>query len=391
MLSSSLTPYQAALVLNGIPGVGPVALRRLSDAFSGDLPAILSAGFSRLAAIPGIGKTLAEKICQWQEFFDLEKEEREIAKRGVKFIPFFDEAFPPLLREIADPPVGLYVAGEISAVKTKKAVALVGTRKASLYGTANAEKIAAGLARAGWCVVSGGARGIDTAAHSGALNTGGQTVAVLGCGLDIVYPPENFELFKKISSNGGAVVSEFPFGKKADKRTFPQRNRIVAGMSAGTLVVESDIAGGSIITANFAGECGRTVFALPGRVEQAGSRGCHKLIRDGATLVTSAEDILEDLTGSAIQTVFDFEKISASADGNGDSEENFSAGTLEKFSGNARKILEALRDGSSLSPDALSVKTGLSFPDVSSELLLLELDRVVARKADGTYEIDGRQ
>jgi len=390
MSSPTPNPRQAALVLNGLAGVGPVALRRLSDAFSGDLPAILAAEYSHLSAISGIGKNLAEKICAWRELFDLEKEERLLAARGVNFVPFFDEAFPPLLKEIADPPIGLYVAGEISAVSTKKAVALVGTRKASLYGTTNAEKIAAGLARAGWCVVSGGARGIDTSAHSGALDAGGQTVAVLGCGLDIVYPPENFELFKKIATNGGAVVSEFPFGKKADRRTFPQRNRIIAGMSAGTLVVESDVAGGSIITANFAGDCGRAVFALPGRVEQPGSRGCHKLIRDGATLVTSAEDILEDLVGSAIQTVFDFEKIASTADGNDDACDNVSTGTLENFSENARKILVALRDGSALSPDVLAARTGLSFPEISSELLLLELDHIVARKADGSYELDGR-
>lgn len=378
-----MTPTQAALVLNGLPGVGPVALRRLSDAFSGDLPAVLSASQKRLAAVPGIGKTLAEKIVAWRENFDLEKEERALAERGVKFIPFFDNAFPSLLKEIPDPPIGLYVDGDVAALGSRKTVALVGTRKASLYGTTNAGKIARGLATAGWTVVSGGARGIDTAAHTGALDAGGRTVAVLGCGLDIVYPPENFELFKKISASGGAVVSEFPFGKKADRRTFPQRNRIIAGMAAGTLVVESDVAGGSIITANFAADCGRTVFALPGRVEQPGARGCHHLIRDGATLATSAEDILEDLDGAPAQTVFDFEKTETSSD----PAENFSD---KNFSDDAKKILAALGDGSALSPDEIAARTQLPFPSVSAGLLLLELDHVVARKADGTYEIRGK-
>lgn len=374
------TLAQAAMILNGLPGIGPIAVRRLCDAFDGDLPAILHAEKKTLSALPGIGKTLAEKIVSWRTLFDLEKEERALAAHGAKFVPFFDDAFPPLLKEIPDAPAGLYVRGNAERLKTQKTVGLVGTRKASLYGTTNARKIASGLAVAGWTVVSGGARGIDTAAHEGALacgENGGGTLCVLGCGLDIVYPPENFELFKKISENGSAVVSEFCFGKKADRRTFPQRNRIIAGISAGTLVVESDLAGGSIITANFATDCGRTVFALPGRVEQFGSRGCHRLIREGATLATCADDIIEDLSGTPVQQTFCFEENSG---GN-------AANTANKLSPEAQKILAVLREGEALSPDALAERTGMPFPLVSANLLLLELDRIVARKADGLYEI----
>lgn len=372
-----LTQTQAAMALNGVPGIGPVAVRRLREAFGDDLSAVLRAEKSRLSSVPGIGKTLGEKISAWRDFFDLEKEERALAAHDAKFVPFFDDAFPPLLKRIPDPPTGLYVRGNADALATEKCVALVGTRKASLYGTTNAKKIARELAAAGWLVVSGGARGIDTAAHEGALDAGnGKTVVVLGCGLDVVYPPENFELFRKIAADGGAVVSEFPFGKKADRRTFPQRNRIIAGMAAGTLVVESDIAGGSIITANFAADCGRAVFALPGRVEQPGSRGCHKLIRDGATLAASAADILEDLEGVPVQQMLDLGKTDGD-DG---------AGT-ENLSDEARKILSALREGAALTPDELSARTGLPFPSVSANLLLLELDRRVSRKADGGYEI----
>lgn len=394
-MTTNLTPTQAALVLNAIPGLGSVTFRRLSDAFDGDLPAVLAAGKVRLAAVPALGKGLAEKIADWQKFFDLEKEERHLAASGARFVPVFDDAFPPLLKKIPEPPIGLYVAGNVAALATTRSVAIVGTRKASLYGMQNAEKIARSLAAAGWTVVSGGARGIDSAAHKGALAAGGgKTVSVFGCGLDIVYPPENFELFKEITANGGALVSEFPFGKKADRRSFPQRNRVIAGIAAGTLVVESDIAGGSIITANFAAELGRSVFALPGRVEQFGSRGCHKLIRDGATLVTSADDLLEDLAGSPIQTLLNFDENPAPGnDGNAvpanDAEKisGVPAADSENFSPEAKKILAALADGAPRTPDELSELLALPFPLVSANLLLLEIDRRVARKADGAYEI----
>ena len=364
---------QAAMILNGIAGVGPVAAKRLREAFDGDLAAALSAEKSRLAALPGIGKTLAEKISAWREHFDPEKEERALAAYGARFVAFSDETFPPLLKEIPDPPLGLYVRGNADALASAKTVAVVGTRKASLYGTANARKIARDLAAAGKIVVSGGARGIDTAAHEGALDAAGTTFAVFGCGLDVVYPPENAELFKRIAANGGALLSEFPFGKKADRRTFPQRNRLIAGMAAGVLVAESDEAGGSIITANFATDCGRAVFALPGRVEQPGSRGCHRLIREGATLATCAADILEDLSGKPVQQMLALE--------------NACAETGENLSAEARKILAALRGGEALSPDAVAERTDMPFPLVSANLLLLELDGRVARKADGAYEI----
>lgn len=379
-----LSPHQSALVLNGLSGIGPVACRRLRDAFDGDLSAVLSAEKKQLFSVPRIGKNLAEKIFAWREIFDLEKEERALAAHGTKFVPFFDSAFPPLLSEIPDPPVGLYVRGNTDALSSRKNVALVGTRKASLYGTVNAKKISRELAAAGWSVVSGGARGIDTAAHEGALEADGSTLCILGCGIDIVYPPENVELFKKIAQSSGAVVSEFPFGKKADKRTFPQRNRIIAGISAGTLVVESDFSGGSIITAHFAADCGRTVFALPGRVEQPGSRGCHKLIREGATLATCAADIIEDLAETPEQQMLAFEGFSTKTENRLPETAHTESGGL---SAEAQKILSHLQSGEALSPDTLSGRTGLPFPLVSATLLLLELDRIVSRKTDGSYEI----
>ena len=173
-------------------------------------------------------------------------------------------------------------------------IAVVGSRRTTLYGQSVAKKLGSDLARLGFCVVSGLARGIDTAAHEGALSVGGKTAAVLGCGIDIVYPPENLDLYRRIVETG-AVLSEFPFGRKADKQTFPMRNRVVAGISEAVVVVESDVQGGAMITARFAGEQGRLIYAVPGRIDQPTSHGCHQLIRDGATLFTGIDDILNEL------------------------------------------------------------------------------------------------
>lgn len=377
-----LSQKQAALVFNALPGLGSVSCRRISDAFGGDLAQALSAGVPALARV--VNRTLAERIANWREFFDLEKEERLLAEKNARFVPAFDDAFPPLLKQIPAPPIGLYVAGNPDVLAATDAVAIVGTRKASLYGATNARKFARELAARGLTIVSGGAIGIDTEAHRGALEApNGKTVAVLGCGIDVVYPRSNAALFREIVAHGGALVSEFPLGRQADRQTFPQRNRVIAGLTAGTLVAESDIAGGSIITANFAAELGRTVFALPNRIDQPRSRGCHKLIREGAILVSSVDDLLEDLTGTPAQTLLDFGENSS------ESEEKSAAElpNTENLSAEARKILATLADGTARTPDELSGQLGLPFPLVSANLLLLEIDRRVARRADGAYEI----
>lgn len=379
----SLTPVQAALVLNALSGIGPILCRTLESALDGDLTAALRVPAEKLARIRGIGKSVAEKIASWEREFDLAREEAKMEKLGFEFVPFFDARYPQMLKEIPDAPIGIYVYGNVAALQTRRTLAVVGTRKASLYGTAMTQKIARELAAARWTIVSGLARGIDTAAHIGALEAQGQTIAVLGCGLDLVYPPENLELYRKIAAENGAVISEFRLGRAADRRTFPQRNRIIAGLSAGMLVAESDEKGGSMLSAGFAADYGRTVFALPGRVDQANSRGCHKLIREGATLVTGARDILEELESVAEQPTLalDFGEIPESEAGGSASLEN--AGLVAE----ALQILKTLSGGDALSPDAIAELCGVPVATVLSNLLLLELDGRVARKADGTYEI----
>lgn len=380
-----LSETQAALILNALSGVGPALVRRLTDSLGCPLAEVLDVPAGTLAKISGIGKTLAEKIAAHEREFSLAREEEKMLRSGFEFIPFFDARYPAMLKEIPDAPIGIYVFGNVESLQTRRTISVVGTRKASLYGTSMSRKIAKELAFSRWTVVSGLARGIDTAAHLGALDGNGATVAVLGCGLDIIYPPENLELYRKIAETGGAVISEFKLGRVADRRTFPQRNRIIAGLSAGMLVVESDEKGGSMLSAGFAADYGRTVFALPGRVDQINSRGCHKLIREGATLITSAGDILEEMESVASQPslALDFGDVPAKNDSVAGTQ---IADALASLPPDAATIYARLENGDALSPDEIAEFTRLSVESVLSNLLLLELERLVARRADGAYE-----
>ncbi len=282
---------EAFVALNMIEHVGPVRVRQLLGHF-GDAPAILRASKLQLLQVHGIGEDTADAIVAWERNVDLAAELKRCEDFGCHVLIQGDADYPAMLREIYDPPIVLYVKGSLTG-KDKNAVAMVGSRQTTHYGIETARKLAYQLAYVGVTVVSGGARGIDTAAHQGALQAKGRTVAVLGNGINIVFPPENRELFERIAATG-AVITQFPFNRKADKQTFPIRNRIVAGMTLGTVVVEANLASGALITANFATEYGRQVFAVPGRIDSPRSKGCHDLIKKGAQLCESAEDILSE-------------------------------------------------------------------------------------------------
>lgn len=297
-----------------------------------------------------------------------------MAKSGADFITTRDAGYPKLLKEIHDPPIGLYRKGRYEF--GHPCVAIVGSRRTTLYGQATAKKFAAELARLGFCIVSGLARGIDTAAHEGALSVGGKTVAVLGCGIDIVYPPENLDLYRRIAETG-AVLSEFPFGRKADKQSFPMRNRVVSGLCEGVVVVESDVKGGAMITARFAGEQGRLIFAVPGRIDQATSHGCHQLIRDGATLLTGVDDILSELN------YLDGLRPKAIAT---EGEPSVLEQLLPQLDEKERRVFDCLKGGSMLSIDAAASATGLAAHEISAALMMLELKKLVSKRADGTFE-----
>src|SRR3989441_11606923 len=282
---------EALVALNLIEHVGPIRVRQLLEHF-GDAPAILRASKQQLLQARNIGEETADSISKWETGVPLAAELKRIQEFGCHILIQTDPEYPELLRQIYDPPLVLYVKGSLTA-KDKNAVAMVGSRMTTHYGIEAARKLAYQLAYVGVTVVSGAARGIDTAAHQGALTGKGRTIGVLGTGINLVFPPENVELYERIIANG-ALITQFPFNRPADKQSFPIRNRIVAGMTLGTAVVEANLTSGALITAHFATEYGRQVFAVPGRIDSPRSKGCHELIKKGAKLCESAEDILSE-------------------------------------------------------------------------------------------------
>jgi DNA processing protein len=253
---------------------------------------IFEASREALLRVEGITEQNVEKIFALRDM-GVEKEKRIMEKVGAKIITIFDPSYPPNLREIYDPPALIYVRGEIKE-EDKFAVAIVGTRRPTEYGRSVAYKLANELVQRGFTVVSGLARGIDTSAHKGALDGGGRTIAVLGCGVDIVYPQENKELMDRIIENG-AVISEFAPGVPPQPWHFPERNRLISGLSLGAVIVQAPEGSGALITANLALEQGREVFAVPGNIEDPRSKGPHQLIKEGAKLVELVDDIITEL------------------------------------------------------------------------------------------------
>ena len=295
-----MTEKDALLVLNAIPGVGNANIRKLLE-YYGSAHKILSLTENDLVADQVVSPKLAAAIARFPQEQFLAEELARIAEHDVRVLTFNDEEYPASLRVIADSPIVLYVKGRLPE-NLSLSLALVGSRGASLYGMSIAEQWSARLAEVGFTIVSGMARGIDTSAHAGALNANGQTVAVLGCGLSTVYPPENEELFAKIAASG-AVISEFPMTMPPMAHNFPRRNRIISGLSMGVIVVEAAAKSGALITADFALEQGREVYAVPGKVDSPTSKGVHGLIKQGAKLVSCVEDILEDIHPQLLQEV----------------------------------------------------------------------------------------
>jgi DNA processing protein len=374
---TELNAKRALMVLNALPNIGPITHRRLLEAFDGDPVRALTAPPGELKRIKGVGDTIAGTVAEWPKHFNWQREEAQMGLRGVKFVTAGDAGYPPLLRDIHDPPIGLYAQGDYTGLD--RAVAIIGSRRSTLYGIGVARKLAGDLAKLGLWVVSGGARGIDAAAHEGALAAGGKTAVVLGNGVDIVYPPEHQDLFKRIAKTG-VVLSEFPLGRKANAQTFPMRNRLIAGMCRAVVVVESDVNGGSMITAGQAVEQGREVFAVPGRIDQPASRGCHKLIRScEAKLLTGIEDILEEwrMTGQ-LDIKMD---VPTPADAPAVAPE-----VLAALGEDAKRIYELLKGANPTHPDEMVAETDLPSARVAASLLLLELKRLVVKRVDGKFE-----
>ena len=278
------------LCLTLVPGVGTTRFVRLLARFRTP-GSVLGAAEADLADV--VGQKLAQRIRSHRETADLERQIEALAHYDVQLVTMDDPDYPPRLAEIYDPPLALFVRGALHECDFHS-IALVGTRKASAYGLRMAGRLAGDLAARGITIVSGLAAGVDAAAHQGALDAGGRTLAVLGSGVDVVFPSENAALMQATIEKG-AVISPFPMGMKALRGNFPQRNRIISGLCMGTLVIEAPPGSGALITARTAAEQGREVFALPGQVGNRNSMGPHALIREGAKLVETAEDILVEL------------------------------------------------------------------------------------------------
>jgi DNA processing protein len=384
-----MTPKEAYLALNLLPRIGPIRVRRLLEHF--ETPqAILSAKRRELVAVPGIGEDMAEQIGDWENRIDLAEEQRRIADHGISLVTLDDTNYPEALRTIHDPPFLLYMKGTLLPGDAA-AIGVVGSRRTTHYGKEQAKKLSFQLARAGFCIISGLARGIDTAAHEAALAAKGRTVAVLGSGIGNVYPPENQSLADRISESG-AVLSEFPVLYVPDKQSFPLRNRIVAGMSQGLLVVEAPAWSGSLITANQALEQGRTVFAVPGPIDRPTSEGCHRLIQQGATLVCGAQDVIDELGMEIHSLGLEFEPeslFSSRSESRGDFAPESPAASTEKPKrqielNEIERLILAELDRGNATIDSLSEVTGSHAGKVGATLLQLELKSLV-KQLPGKY------
>jgi DNA processing protein len=352
------------LRLTLVPGVGPKTCRTLIDLF-GSAGEVLEARESALREVPGVGSKLAEKIARASKEVDAEAELALCRKMGVSVLRADEEGYPPSLAEIPDPPSLLYIRGKIEPAD-QIAIALVGSRKCTSYGLRIAEKLATSLARVGLTVVSGLARGIDAAAHRGALNGGGRTLAVLANGLSEIYPPEHEELARDVAASG-AIISESPMRQGPLAGLFPQRNRIISGLSLGVVVVEATPRSGSLSTAKHATEQNREVFAVPGPVDSLSSRGCHDLIRDGARLVETVDDILDEL-GPLVREV------------KAKPEEPGIRHPAELSLTDQERTLLGRLDDHPVSVDELIAGSGLTASQVMATLSVLEMRRLVRRQ-----------
>lgn len=275
-----------------IPGIGSISFLRLVK-FFGSPKAVLNASLNDLLSVKGLTPAICKSIVDFRDKIDAERELNLIKQQGCRIIKIEDEEYPANLRTIYDPPPIIYVKGNIIP-EDSISISIVGTRSASVYGKNVAENISRELARRGFTIVSGMAHGIDTFAHKGALDAGGRTIAVMGNGLNVIYPKGNERLYERIADSG-AVISEFPMKTEPKKENFPIRNRIISGLSLGTLVVEASNHSGSLITASYALEQGKEIFAIPGPIFSETSRGTNDLIKQGAKLVESVDDIICEL------------------------------------------------------------------------------------------------
>ncbi|MGC8540110.1 MAG: DNA-processing protein DprA [Phycisphaerae bacterium] len=406
--STDPSPQRLAawLALSLCNGIGPVLLRRLMDALHTP-ENILSASPAQLADVEGIGQSRAQAIARGREQINVDEILADCRQRHIGVICPDHAQWPPGLTRIPDPPTVLYIRGRILR-EDMLAMGIVGSRRCTLYGREQAGKFAAGLVGAGVTVVSGGARGIDTAAHTGALRAGGRTIVVQGCGLGHCYPQENAELYDRIvQEDRGAVISELPPDSPPLPENFPPRNRIITGMSLGILVVEANLRSGSLITARLAADdYAREVFAVPGRVDSIASSGTHHLIKTGAAaLVESVDDILRGIGQSDLITPAGPEALAAAPKRRSARKVAASGAESNLYSPSGRehpdantspqteltapqKRIVACFTGESLDVDELCASAGLPPAVIMAELTFLEISGVLRRQPDRRYTLN---
>lgn len=359
------------LALARVKGLGAVSFKKLATRFV-DPTAAFSAALTELEQVEGLHRDTIDGIVAFSDWAEIDEEIERARDAGIAIVPFTNPNYPARLRTIADPPPFLYVKGNI-LTDDDKAVAIVGSRSASEYGRRVARDLARGLASLGFTVVSGMARGIDGSAHESALQAGGRTIAVLGSGVERAYPAEHETLYRRIGENG-AVLSELPIGTRPLAFNFPARNRLISGLSLGVVVVEATEKSGSLITATLAVEQGREVFAVPGEVGSSRSRGAHRLIRQGAKLVESVDDIIEEIapqlldrTGSATQRA---------------------PRVLPQNASDATRTIFALLQENTLQVDQVIERTGMSAAQVLETLLDLELQGLLRQLPGKIYRAE---
>lgn len=375
-----MTESEACLGFSLVNGIGPLRFKLLLDYFKSPLKA-WQASEKKLKEI-GLGPKLTADLISFRKDFDPERYRQELAKKEIRFVAFGSDSYPPNLLDIPDPPIGLFIKGRLPT-DLSCTIGIVGTRKVTNYGRQVTVKLTQELVSYGFTIISGLALGVDGIAHQVALERGGNTIAVLGCGVDIVYPPEHNNLYSKILLNSGCIISEVPPGHTVKRGLFPARNRIISGLSLGVLITEGAENSGSLITARFALDQGREVFAVPGPVTSYLSAGPSKLIKQGAKLVSGVEDILEEIDievklktqSSKLKTAAQSLKVN-----------NILMQNANVLSQNQQKIV-ALLKGGEIHFDDLVRGSGLTSSQVGTELTSLELFGIIQALGNGKYAL----
>jgi DNA processing protein len=382
--SSLPDTFREHLALALIPGLGPKLTAALLERF-GSASAARQATPAQLLSVPHIGDKLAAALAAAMRSVDVEPELRLMEKHGATVVPLGFPGYPPPLSKVPAPPPLLYFRGEWVETYTN-AIGIVGSRSCTSYGLKVAAQLAKGLSRAGFTIISGLARGIDAAAHKAALEVGGRTVAALAGGFSKIYPPEHTDLANEIADGRGCLITETPMGMDPQPGMFPARNRIISGLSRAVIVVEADIRSGALITARHAAEQGREVYAVPGPVDASASAGCLDLIRRGARLVRSADDVIEDLKGISVADYSDL----ASGGRQSAVEETPHVPRSEPqlpppvLDSMQQSIFDAL--ASRRHADELTRELGLAVSDLSRTLMQLEMKKLVRRLPGNFYE-----